>query len=123
LRFAVKNSFLCIRRFLHFELPKTLSDFAGRGYLIGEMQPKSDAQLLREFAEHGIESAFTEIVTRHTNLVYSAAVRQMDSSDRAAEITQSVFIVWREGRGTCRSGWPTTHRWRAGCVAAPETSR
>src|SRR6266852_9509868 len=61
------------------------------------MQPKSDAQLLREYAEHGTEIAFTEIVTRHTNLVYSAALRQMDSPDTAAEVTQSVFIALARG--------------------------
>ena len=59
---------------------------------MGEMQPKSDAQLLREYAEHGVETAFAEIVTRHTNLVYSAAVRQVDSPDIAAEVAQRVFI-------------------------------
>ena len=56
------------------------------------MQPKSDAQLLREYAEHGAETAFAEIVARHTNLVYSAALRQVDSPDIAAEVAQSVFI-------------------------------
>src|SRR2546421_6956363 len=62
------------------------------------MQAKSDAQLLRENAEHGAESAFAEIVARHTNLVYSAALRQVDSPDLAAEVAQSVFI------GLARSG-------------------
>src|SRR5258706_5132175 len=76
---------------------KTLSDFARRGYLIGEMQSRSDAQLLREYAEHGVEPAFTEIVTRHANLVYSAALRQVDSPDMAAEIAQSVFIGLARG--------------------------
>jgi RNA polymerase sigma factor (sigma-70 family) len=56
------------------------------------MQTKSDAQLLREYAEHGMEAAFTEIVARHTNLVYSAALRQVDSPDIAAEVAQCVFI-------------------------------
>ncbi|HEV7925313.1 MAG TPA: sigma-70 family RNA polymerase sigma factor [Verrucomicrobiae bacterium] len=56
------------------------------------MQSKSDAQLLREYARHGAEAAFTEIVTRHTNLVYSAALRQTESPDMAADIAQRVFI-------------------------------
>jgi RNA polymerase sigma factor (sigma-70 family) len=56
------------------------------------MQPKADAQLLRDFAEHRSEAAFTELVQRHTNLVYSAALRQVDSPDAAAEITQNVFV-------------------------------
>jgi RNA polymerase sigma factor (sigma-70 family) len=56
-----------------------------------EMQPKSDAQLLREYAESGQESAFDEIVHRHTDLVYSAALRQVDSADLAGDVAQSVF--------------------------------
>jgi DNA-directed RNA polymerase specialized sigma24 family protein len=58
---------------------------------MGEMQPKSDAQLLREYAESGSESAFTELVTRHTDLVYSAALRQVPSSDLARDVAQNVF--------------------------------
>lgn len=53
---------------------------------------KSDAELLREYAKGGGDSAFAEVVRRHTNLVYSAALRQSDSTDVAAEITQSVFV-------------------------------
>src|SRR6266571_1418610 len=64
---------------------------------IVEMQPKSDAQLLREYAEHGAEAPFAEIVTRHTNLVYSAALRQVDSPDIAAEVAQRVFIELARG--------------------------
>lgn len=56
------------------------------------MQPTSDAQLLRDYAQHHADAAFTELVQRHTNLVYSAAVRQVDSPDVAAEIAQNVFI-------------------------------
>jgi len=64
------------------------------------MQLKSDAQLLREYAHDGAEGAFTEIVTRHTNLVYSAALRQTESPDMAAEITQRVFIGLAQGART-----------------------
>jgi RNA polymerase sigma factor (sigma-70 family) len=55
------------------------------------MQSKSDAELLHEYAEHGCEAAFTEIVSRHMNLVYSAAVRQVVSPDLAHDVAQSVF--------------------------------
>ena len=59
---------------------------------MGEMQTKSDAQLLRAYAERGAEAAFTELVQRHTDLVYSAAWRQVESPDLAREIAQGVFI-------------------------------
>jgi RNA polymerase sigma factor (sigma-70 family) len=52
----------------------------------------SDVQLLRKYAEDGTEEAFTEIVARHTNLVYSTALRQVESPDTAAEVTQRVFV-------------------------------
>lgn len=58
---------------------------------MGEMRDKSDAQLLSEYAEHRNEAAFSEIVARHTDLVYSAALRQVVSAHLARDITQSVF--------------------------------
>jgi RNA polymerase sigma factor (sigma-70 family) len=58
---------------------------------MGEMHDQSDAKLLRAYAEHGTETAFAEIVARHTNLVYSAALRQAYSPDLARGVTQSVF--------------------------------
>jgi RNA polymerase sigma factor (sigma-70 family) len=64
------------------------------------MQPKSDAQLLREYAESGSESAFTELVARHTDLVYSAALRQVPSSDLACDVAQNVFTSLARGART-----------------------
>src|SRR6185436_6417322 len=61
------------------------------------MHTRADAQLLREYAEHGTEAAFTELVSRHTNLVYSAALRQVGSPDIAAEVAQCVFIGLAQG--------------------------
>src|SRR5215831_17784755 len=57
----------------------------------GEMQTQSDAQLLRDYAENARESAFREIVARHADLVYSAALRQVASPDLARDVAQSVF--------------------------------
>ncbi|HEX5398491.1 MAG TPA: sigma-70 family RNA polymerase sigma factor [Verrucomicrobiae bacterium] len=56
------------------------------------MNEKSDTQLLRDYARRGSEAAFREIVTRHTDFVYSAALRQVDSSDLAADIAQQIFV-------------------------------
>ncbi|MCI0537022.1 MAG: sigma-70 family RNA polymerase sigma factor [Verrucomicrobiales bacterium] len=61
------------------------------------METKSDAQLLRDYAMRGLEAAFTEFVRRHTNLVYSAALRQVGSPEAAAEIAQNVFLGLAHG--------------------------
>ena len=70
---------------------KNFVGFCSGRLLLGEMHSKADAQLLREYAD-AIQAAFTEIVSRHANLVYSAALRQVDSPDIAAEVAQHVFI-------------------------------
>ena len=59
---------------------------------MGEMQDKSDAHLLHDYVERGVDAALREIVVRHTDLVYSAALRQVNSPDLARDIAQSVFI-------------------------------
>src|ERR1051325_4402534 len=58
---------------------------------MGEMREKTDAELLRDYAERADEQAFHELVTRYTDLVYSAAVRQVNSPDLAGDVAQSVF--------------------------------
>lgn len=51
-----------------------------------------DAELLRSYAADRSEPAFAELVRRHVDLVYSAALRQMDGDHhRAQEVTQMVF--------------------------------
>ncbi len=51
----------------------------------------SDLELLEQYARNRSQDAFTEIVRRHVNLVYSAALRQVRSPQLAEEIAQSVF--------------------------------
>ncbi|MBC7369273.1 MAG: TonB family protein [Undibacterium sp.] len=56
------------------------------------MNEDNDAELLRRYAEHRAEDAFAEIVRRHVNLVYSAALRQVNGDAHLAqEVTQRVF--------------------------------
>ncbi|HEX4264822.1 MAG TPA: sigma-70 family RNA polymerase sigma factor [Verrucomicrobiae bacterium] len=50
-----------------------------------------DTQLLRDYAGAKSQDAFTELVHRHLNLVYSAALRLVHSPQLAEEISQSVF--------------------------------
>jgi RNA polymerase sigma factor (sigma-70 family) len=51
-----------------------------------------DATLLRLYAEDGSEAAFAELVKRHLDLVYSAALRRTGGdTHRAADVAQQVF--------------------------------
>lgn len=53
---------------------------------------EDDATLLRQYAETRLEAAFTELVRRHINLVYSAALRQVGGDTHLAQdVVQSVF--------------------------------
>jgi RNA polymerase sigma factor (sigma-70 family) len=51
----------------------------------------SDLDLLREYAGSNSQDAFAELVKRHLNLVYSAALRQVRSPQLAEEVAQSTF--------------------------------
>jgi RNA polymerase sigma factor (sigma-70 family) len=53
---------------------------------------KNDTELLRQYVEESCEKAFTELVREHLNLVYSAALREMNGDTALAEdVSQAVF--------------------------------
>lgn len=52
----------------------------------------TDAELLRRYIQERSETAFTELVQRHLNLVYFAALRQVGGdAHRAKDVAQTVF--------------------------------
>src|SRR5476649_2751968 len=74
------------------------------------MPDANDMDLVREFARHNSEAAFTELVRRHLNLVYSVARRCTGNDGDAHDVTQAVFIILaRKAAGlrekTLLTGW------------------
>ena len=57
------------------------------------MNDQTDSQLLHAYAENRSEAAFTELVRRHVDFVYSAALRMVCASHLAEDVTQGVFVA------------------------------
>jgi RNA polymerase sigma factor (sigma-70 family) len=73
----------------------------------------TDLELLRQFARDHSQDAFTTLVNRHVNLVYSAALRQIRSPQLAEEIAQSVFadLARNADKLVATSGSPVLTAW------------
>ena len=74
------------------------------------MQELDDITLLRQYTEANSVEAFTTLVTRHVNKIYSVALRHTRNPHQAEEITQAVFVIFARKAKTLRqhavlSGW------------------
>jgi DNA-directed RNA polymerase specialized sigma24 family protein len=52
----------------------------------------SDWDLLSAYARDQSEDAFSTLVARYVDLVYSAALRQVGNSESAKDVAQAVFV-------------------------------
>ena len=74
------------------------------------MADVNDMDLMRQYANQRSESAFSDLVNRHINLVYSVALRFTGNSQDAQDVAQAVFILLAQkathlGQKTILTGW------------------
>lgn len=88
-----------------------------------------DIELLRRYAETSAEEAFAELVQRHVDFVYAAALRQVRGAHRAEDVVQAVFSdLARKASVLCRRkelvGWLyLSARYAATDIIRKETRR
>ena len=83
-----------------------------------------DVELLREYLNNGSEAAFSELVKRYVDFVYSTARRQIGDAHLAQEIAQTVFCLLAR-KAASLTGCATLAGWlyRATCFTAAKTLR
>jgi DNA-directed RNA polymerase specialized sigma24 family protein len=88
-----------------------------------------DAELLRGYVDGRSEAAFAELVRRHLDLVYSAALRQVGGDvHRAHDVCQIVFVTLARKAGSLAghpvlAGWLYTATQHAAAKAVRTESR
>ena len=87
------------------------------------MNSLTDQQLLRDYTGLRSEAAFAELVRRHVDFVYSAALRMVHDAHLAEDVTQGVFVAlaqnaWQLTDRPVLSGWlhRTAHNLAANAV-------
>ena len=71
---------------------------------------ETDSQLLKAYAEHRSEEAFSELLHRHLDFTYGAALRMVRDPHLAEDVTQAVFLALARQAGALSerqilSGW------------------
>jgi RNA polymerase sigma factor (sigma-70 family) len=66
----------------------------------------AESEFLHDYVATGSQAAFSALVTRHVDLVYSAALRQVRSPELAEEITQNTFVVLARTAQRLKPGTP-----------------
>jgi RNA polymerase sigma factor (sigma-70 family) len=105
-----------VSRCTHF-----LCEFRVAGHYLMENMMSQDAQLLRRYSAEKSEAAFAELVGRHVDLVYSAALRLINGDAHSAQdLTQQVFSELARQAGTLSRhpalvGWLYTTTRRMAC--------
>src|SRR5437773_2896407 len=88
------------------------------------MMDMEDSELLREFAERGSDAAFTTLVQRYADLVYSTAFRQLRDPHLAQEVAQTVFcLLVRKARSLSKRSALVGWLYRATWFAAADVLR
>src|SRR5947207_5559499 len=75
-----------------------------------------DFELLRRYAHERDEAAFAQIVRRHVNLVFSAALRRVGDRHLAEDVTQAVFVVLARKAAKICNGDGALSSWLLQCV-------
>ena len=63
-----------------------------------------DWELLQTYAKNRSDAAFAELVRRHLNWVYVAALRQVGDPHLAEDVAQSAFVLLARKAGSLRPG-------------------
>src|ERR1051325_104460 len=94
------------------------------------MNGRTDQELLQEYAGCGTEAAFSEVVRRHVDFVYSAALRVIGNGHLAEEVSQKVFLALAQNARRLAdravlSGWLfcTAHNLSVNVVRSEERRR
>jgi RNA polymerase sigma factor (sigma-70 family) len=77
---------------------------------IHRVSSRTDTELLRDYAEQDSECAFSELVRRNVDLVYSTALRLVRDASLAQDVSQRVFVALAQDAGQVSSravvsGW------------------